>query len=259
MNTKVDVGHVSYLAPEEAAGPEEQLIARKGKLAAAFRIFGHLGFNPGIAGHISLRDTRNPELFWVNRFGMNFRHIRASDLVLVDPDGNIVEGEGPVNTAAFVIHSAVHEARPDVNAVAHAHSFYGKCWTSIAEPLQAYSQEDCAFYGDHAIFEEFSGVVIDPEEPRRMAQTLGDKKALIMQHHGLLTVGESVDEAAWWFMALEETCKTNLTMRGVPGAKTIDHETALLTQSQIGNPAEGWTQFQPVYDWITRLEPDLFD
>ncbi len=256
---KIETNRVTYLDANKITDLKLQLNDRKARLAAAFRIFGLFGYNPGIAGHISVRDPRDPERFWVNRFGMNFRTIRASDLVLVDSEGTLVEGEGPVNTAAFVIHSAVHSARPDVTAVAHAHSFYGKCWSAIAEPLLPYSQEDCAFYGDHAIFDEFNGVVVDPAESRRMAKALGSAKALIMKHHGLLTVGGSVDEAAWWFVALEESCRVNLAMRQVPGAQVIDPETARLTAAQIGNPAEGWTQFQPLYQWISRTEPDLFD
>ena len=85
------------------------------KLAGALRIFGRFGFGEGVAGHITVRDPEFPDLFWVNPFGMSFRHIRSSDLILVDHDGDVVYGDQPVNRAAFVIHSAIHEARPDVD------------------------------------------------------------------------------------------------------------------------------------------------
>ena len=91
---------------------------RKERLAGALRIFGKLGFSEGVAGHITARDPELLDHFWVNPFGMNFRHIRVSDLILVNHEGQVVEGKRPVNRAAFVIHAAVHAARPDVIAAA---------------------------------------------------------------------------------------------------------------------------------------------
>ena len=97
--------------PTPFATVEEERLHRKQKLAGALRIFGRVGFGEGVAGHITVRDPEFPELFWVNPFAMSFRHIKVSDLILVDHDGNVVYGSRPVNRAAFVIHSAVHQAR----------------------------------------------------------------------------------------------------------------------------------------------------
>src|SRR5690606_23832776 len=104
---------------------EDERTHRKAKLAGALRIFGRFGFGEGVAGHITVRDPEFPDHFWVNPFGMSFRHIRASDLILVNHAGEVVYGAQPVNRAAFVLHAAVHEARPDVISAAHAHSPYG--------------------------------------------------------------------------------------------------------------------------------------
>lgn len=129
---------------------------------------------------------------------MHFSMIKVSDLILVDEEGRIVQGDQPVNTAAFTIHSAIHQARPDVNAACHAHSVYGKAFSCFGQPLEMLTQDSLRFYKDHAVYEDFGGVVVDKEEGRRIAKALGTCKAVILQNHGLLTVGETIDEAAFW-------------------------------------------------------------
>jgi len=254
---KVNVGEISLLQGEALDDPVKERAVRKERLAAAFRIFGRFGFNPGIAGHISVRDPEWADRFWVNRFGQNFCHIRSSDLVLVDQEGNIVQGEGPVNSAAFAIHAAIHEMHPDIVAAAHAHSTYGKAWSTLGELLAPLTQDDCAFYEAHAIYPTYSGVVIDPREGKEIASLLTGRKAVILQNHGLLTVGRSIDEAAWWFIAMEESCKVQLLARSAGKPIELGNEVARLTASQVGSSQEGWTQFQPLFEWIKRLEPDL--
>jgi hypothetical protein len=120
----------------------------KGRLAAAFRIFGKYGFDEGVAGHITLRDPVNPHTFWVNPFGVAFSLIKASDLIQVDHSGNVVGG-GPcklVNVSAFLIHSAVHAERPDVMCAAHSHSIYGRSFSALGKPIDFITQDSCAFY-----------------------------------------------------------------------------------------------------------------
>src|SRR5205814_5052371 len=107
---------------------EAERLHRKQRLAASFRLFGKFGFDEGVAGHITARDPELLDHFWVNPFAMNFKQIRVKDLILVNHHGEVVEGTWPVNAAAFVIHSQIHAARPDVIAAAHAHSIYGKTW-----------------------------------------------------------------------------------------------------------------------------------
>ena len=97
-----------------------------------------------------------------------------------------------MNKAAFAIHSQVHAARPDVVAAAHAHSVHGKAWSSLAPTARPLTQDACAFYGDHALFDDYTGVVYDVEEGKRIAHALGANKAVILSNHGLLTVGPDV-------------------------------------------------------------------
>src|SRR3954469_18105740 len=240
--------------------PAQERRHRKQRLAAAFRLFGQFGFDEGVAAHITARDPERSDHFWVNPFAMNFKQIRVKDLILVNDRGEVVEGDWPVNTAAFVIHSQVHAARPDVVAAAHAHSIYGKTWSAFRRPLDPLTQDACAFYGDHSVFDDYTGVVLDLEEGKRLAHALGDNKAVILSNHGLLTVGQtSVDEAAWWFITMERSCQAQLLAEAAGKPILIDEEQATKTARQVGHPRAGWHGFQPLYDWIVAQQPDLLD
>lgn len=238
---------------------EEERLHRKRVLAAGFRLFSRFGFDEGVAGHITARDPELTDHFWVNPFGMHFGHIRVSDLLLVRHDGVIVQGDQPVNQAAFAIHSQVHAARPDVIGAAHSHSVYGKAWSSLGRTLDPLTQDSCAFYEDHALFDDFTGVVLDTEEGKRIAYALGEKKAAILRNHGLLTVGETVEAAIWWFITMERTCQAQLLAEAAGKPVLIEPEHARTTAGQVGTPVAGWFNFQPLYARITREQPDLFD
>ena len=238
---------------------EDERLHRKQRLAAAFRLFSAFGFNEGIAGHITARDPEFPDRFWVNPFGMHFGHIRVSDLICVNHEGEVVEGDRPVNTAAFVIHSQVHAARPDAVAAAHAHSLYGKSWSSLGRKLDPITQDVCSFYEDHELFDDYTGVVLDLQEGKRIAHALGDAKAVILRNHGLLTVGGTVDEAAWWFITMERSCQAQLLAEAAGKPVLIDPEQAKIAAGQIGTPLAGWFSFQPLYQRIVRDQPDLLE
>ena len=123
-------------------------------MTAAFRIFGRFGFDEGVAGHITVRDPEHPDRFWVNPFGVNFKLVRVEDLLCVGHDGTVLEGDGLLNRAAFAIHSQIHAARPDVVAAAHAHSVYGKAFSALHRELRPLTQDACAFFDDHALFDD---------------------------------------------------------------------------------------------------------
>src|ERR1700692_832484 len=209
-------------APPTFATTAEERQHRKQRLAGAFRLFSRFGFDEGVAGHITARDPERLDHFWVNPFGMHFGQIRVSDLILVDDRGQVVEGKYPVNGAAFAIHSQVHAARPDVVAAAHAHSLYGKTWSSLSRLLDPITQDACAFYDDHGLFADFTGVVYETSEGERIAKALGPHKAVILRNHGLLTVGETVEEAAWWFITMDRSCQAQLLAEGGGGPGKID-------------------------------------
>ena len=238
---------------------EEERQHRKQRLAAGFRIFGKFGFEEGVAGHITARDPERLDHFWVNPFGMAFSHIRVSDLILVNSQGEVVEGEGSVNTAAFAIHSALHEARPDITAAAHSHSLYGKSWSALGRLLDPITQDVCAFHEDHALFDDYTGVVLDLEEGKRLAHALGGCKSVILRNHGLLTVGHSVEEAVWWYVTMERSCQAQLLAEAAGTPVLIDKDQAELTSTQVGSNIAGHIGFQPLYDRIVREQPDLLE
>ncbi len=238
---------------------EEERLHRKQRLAASFRLFGKFGFDEGIAGHITARDPELLDHFWVNPFGMSFSMIGVSDLILVNHEGTVVEGDALVNGAAFAIHSQIHAARPDVIAAAHSHSVHGKAWSSLRRPLDPLTQDSCAFYDDHALFDDFTGVVLDVAEGRRIADALADNKAAILSNHGLLTVGHSVEEAVWWFITMERTCQAQLLAEAAGTPVLIDSQQAALTATQVGSHVAGYFSFAPLYAKITQEQPDLFD
>jgi ribulose-5-phosphate 4-epimerase/fuculose-1-phosphate aldolase len=236
---------------------EEERLHLKQRLAAAFRIFGRFGFDEGVAGHITARDPEHADRFWVNPFGMNFKHITVDDLICCDHSGTVVEGTWPVNQAAFAIHSQVHAARPDVVAAAHSHSVHGKAFSALGRPLQALTQDSCIFFEDHAVYDDYTGVVNDVEEGKKLAHALGDHKAAILRNHGLLTVGHSVDETIYWFTTMERTCQAELLARAAGEPVVIDPDVARATYAQVGTHLAGWFSAQPLFDWILEAEPDL--
>ncbi len=238
---------------------DEEQAERKRKLAAALRIFGRFGFDEGVAGHITARDPLDEHHFWVNPFGRSFKQMRVSDLIKVDAEGTILEGEGRLNRAAFAIHSRVHRARPDVVAAAHAHSVYGKSWSSLGRLLDPLTQDACAFYEDHALFDDFTGVVLDLEEGDRIADALGPNKAVILRNHGLLTVGGSVDEAAWWFITMERSCQAQLMAEAAGRPILIEPQHAKATRDLVGSPISGYFSFQPIFDVLVAEQPDVLD
>jgi ribulose-5-phosphate 4-epimerase/fuculose-1-phosphate aldolase len=245
--------------PPVFASVEEERLHRKQRLAAAFRLFARFGFEEGVAGHITARDPEHADRFWVNPFAVSFAHISVSDLICVDATGEVVEGNRPVNRAAFAIHSQVHAARPDVVAAAHSHSVHGKSWSTLGRLLDPITQDVCAFYQDHGLFDDYTGVVIDVEEGKRIAAALGEHKAVILRNHGLLTVGHSVDEAAWWFITMERSCQAQLLAEAAGTPVKIAPDAAALTAGQVGGHYAGWLSFQPLYEKIVREQPDLLD
>jgi ribulose-5-phosphate 4-epimerase/fuculose-1-phosphate aldolase len=238
---------------------EDERMYRKQRLAAAFRLFARFNFDEGVAGHITARDPEQLDHFWVNPFGKHFSQIRVSDLILVNDQGEVVEGEYRVNGAAFAIHSQLHAARPDVVAAAHSHSMYGKAWSTLGRRLDPITQDACAFYEDHGLFDDYTGVVLDLDEGKRIGVALGEYKAVILRNHGLLTVGHSVDEAAYWFIAMDRSCHAQLLAEAAGTPVLIDPEMAALTATQVGGHLAGWFGFQPLYGMITAEEPDLLD
>ena len=254
-----DASSLERFVPPARETVEAERLHRKQRLAAAFRLFARYGFDHGVAGHITARDPEHPDRFWVNPLAVSFARVRVSDLLLVDGEGRIVAGDRPYNRAAFAIHHAIHTARPDVVAAAHAHSTHGKAWSTLGRLLDPLTQDSCTFYGDHALFDDYAGVVLDSSEGDRIAAALGTGKAAILRNHGILTVGLSVEAAAWYFISMDDACRTQLLAEAAGSPRPLGHDVASRTAAQVGNPENGWFSFRPLYDVIVAEQPDLLD
>ncbi|OBT80302.1 hypothetical protein VF21_00726 [Pseudogymnoascus sp. 05NY08] len=236
---------------------------KKQHLAVAFRVFARQDFDEGVAGHISLRDPLNPEYFWINPLSTHFSRIRVSDLVLVNEQGEVQpEGaQAAINGPAFATHSEIHKARPDLNAACHAHSVYGKAFSCFGRPIEMIYQDALRFYNDLAVYPRYGGTVISTKEGARIAKSLGNCRSIILQNHGMITCGATVDEAAFLFIALDRCCHAQLLANAasVPGWEriAIGKEEAEMTHKKSGNSSKMWLAFQPYYDQVVKNEPDV--
>ncbi|KAJ5767181.1 uncharacterized protein N7511_004797 [Penicillium nucicola] len=232
-------------------------------MAGAFRVFARHGFVEGMAGHISLRDPEFPDRFWTNPLGLHFGLITPSDLILVDESGTAVGGNTsrPANAAGFLIHSAIHKNRPDVHAACHFHSTYGKAWSAFAEPLEMLNQDVAIFYGDaQSVYGDFGGVVLKEEESDALAKSLGNGKGMILRNHGLLTVGGTVDEAAYLFLLMEKSCQVQLAADAAVAAGRrkvlIDDEAARFTFENTSDPESLFAEFQVYLQYESAISHD---
>ena len=174
--------------PAARTSVEAERRHRQERLAGAFRLFARFGFAQGLAGHITARDPELTDHFWVNPLGMHFSRINVSDLLLVNAEGETVIGERPLNKAAFAIHAAIHEHNPKIIAAAHTHSIYGKAWSTLGRKLDPLTQDSCAFHDDHALFDDFTGMVVDDRAKARASRRRwATARALILKNHGILT------------------------------------------------------------------------
>jgi len=240
--------------------PAEERRHRKQRLAAAYRIFAHFGFDEGVAGYIMARDPERSECFWVSPFGMSFKQVRAADLCLVGSDGTVLEGTWLVSSSAINIFAQVGAARPDVVCIAHAHTMYAKTFASLRRPLRPLTQDACIFFEDHGLgIDDGNGVANNVDEGQRVAAAIGQYKAAIIGDHGIFTVGQSVEEAVFWFVSLEHSCQSELLAMAAADPQPISDELARVIHSQVGFPVAGWFSAQPMFDWIIAQQPDCLE
>ncbi|MGW9245481.1 class II aldolase/adducin family protein [Streptomyces badius] len=242
--------------PEIVRSATEERHHRLTQLIAALRLFSRWGYDEGegFAGHFACRDPEVTNAFWVNPVGVHLSTIDVDDLVLLDYEGNVLAGRHPVNIGALVLHSSVLAARPDVVASAHFHSTYGRVWAATGRILPIISQDTCAFYQDQAVDHEFGGLPHTFEDGRATAEALGEFNTLILKYHGLLTVGASVEAAAWRYITLERACQAQVLSAGLGPLEPIPHEVALRTRKYVASEESARAQFQPLYDYIEHLD-----
>jgi ribulose-5-phosphate 4-epimerase/fuculose-1-phosphate aldolase len=261
LQTAGGTGNTMPMPPTFSSVAEERL-HRKQHLAGAFRIFSQFGLGEGAAGHITVRDPEFPNTFWVNPFGVHFSQIKVSNLIRVNHHGEVVEGTHPLNRAAFAIHSRIHEARPDVVAAAHTHGIYGRAFAALGKPLAMINQDVCAFYKDHVLYDDYGGVVLELDEGVRIAQALGTHKAAVLRNHGLLTVADSVDAAAWFYISMERSCQVQLMAEAASNGqplREVPQAACVQAYSVVGTSFAGWFQFRLLYEKLLAEQPDFLN
>lgn len=232
----------------EFADPDLLRAHRKRQLALAYRVLGAMGWGSLGDGHISARDPDRADCFWLGRYGVPFRYMTTDDLVLVRADGT-VEGGGHINMAAYYIHAPVHEARPDIVAAVHCHTPYGTPLSASVTRLLPISQESCAFFEDHEIFDDEEVSIGSTAGGKRIAAAIGGTRAVILRNHGLLTVGATVDAAVGYFLLMERCAEVQVK---TPAARPIGPEMARRVHDEFDEPG-AWQVFQ----WARRTHvPD---
>jgi len=210
-------------------------------LALGYRLFAAQRWGDLGDGHISARDPARTDCFWLLRLNVSFHRASVSDMVLVGPDGMVVEGDGDINIAAYNIHHPVHAARFDVVSVAHVHTAWGTPFSAEVRPIEPITQEACIFFENHAIFDDEEVQIQDPDGGQRIAASLGDNSAVILRNHGLITVADSVAEAVGLFVILERVAESHMKARE---AKPISAEAARYAREDLTKGGAGAGAFR---------------
>jgi ribulose-5-phosphate 4-epimerase/fuculose-1-phosphate aldolase len=182
------------------------------QLAALYRLIAYYKMTDLIDTHISLRLPHEKECFLINHYGIAFDKMRASDLVKIDHEGNIVEDydkSKKVNVAGFVIHSALHHARADINCVIHTHTADGIAVSAQKHGLLPISQHALKFYNRLA-YHHYEGIALSLEERERLISDMGNHRAMILRNHGLLATGDTVKRAFHEIYFLERACQAQV-------------------------------------------------
>ncbi|MEM7325483.1 MAG: class II aldolase/adducin family protein [Actinomycetota bacterium] len=230
-----------HAGPTTLDDPAEERLVRKRECALGYRAFAALRWGQLGDGHISARDPERTDCFWLLRYGVPFGQATVADLVLVGPDGSVVEGDGEINETAYHIHMPVHDARPEIVAAVHTHTAYGTPWSANLKPFRAISQEACSFVFSQSIFDGEELNVTDYETGQRIAAAMGSTKLCFLRNHGPLTVGGSVAEAVGFFVMADRVAEVHVK---APEAVAVSDESAKALAEWAESPGVGWSSFQ---------------
>ncbi|KAG9229818.1 class II aldolase/adducin N-terminal [Amylocarpus encephaloides] len=258
-------GNITLAGVPKLSDPAAQRQWQLEHMAAAFRHWAREGYVEGMSGHISVRDPEHHDAFWTNPIGIHFGQLTVSDMILVNLDGEVIGGNRsmPPNSTGFLIHGAIHKARPDVHAVCHAHSTYGKAWSVFRKRSEMLTQDTCKFWGDsQSVYNAHGGVVLGEKEGVKITEALGPAKGGILRNHGLITAGATVDEAAFLFTSMERSCKVQLlaeaaTAGGLKKVLIADEEARFNYEAE-SDPDVCYAEFQAYYNLEDMLSKGEF-
>ena len=231
------------------------------ELAACYRLFAQLGWHELIFNHITLRVPGTSDEFLINPFGLMYREVKASNLVKIDLDGNVVgHSRYPVNPAGFVVHSAVHGARHEVDCVMHTHTTAGQVVACLQEGLLPLSFNALPFT-DRVAYHDFEGITLDREECSRLAASLGDRNLMILRNHGLLACGRTVADAFADLYQLQRACEVQVACMSTGGTLNIP-PTAVARRmvDQHGLQSQGpgnRLMFEAMVRWMDSIDPSF--
>jgi ribulose-5-phosphate 4-epimerase/fuculose-1-phosphate aldolase len=230
------------------------------QLAAAYRIIDHMGWSELIWTHTTVRVPGPEHHFLINPYGLRFDEVCASNLVKVDLHGNIIGDQNQeINPAGFVIHSAIHMARPDVQCVMHTHTVAGMAVAALTSGLLPISMYALGYY-ERVAYHDFEGPSLDLEERERLSLNLADKNVLILRTHGLLTCGQTVAQAFVRMFRLERACQVQLAAQATGATLVVPPpETCTLSAERSDDflateGGRGYSQApNPEFDAMIRL------
>src|SRR3954468_18252246 len=184
-------------------------------LAAAFRLAVRMDLHEGVCNHFTLMLPGGSK-FLLNRYGLHWSEVTASNLLALDADGRVLEGEGAFEKTAFYIHSRIHLANPRAACVLHTHMPYATALTlTLPGRLEMVEQNALRFVDDIAYDDEYNGLVVDNAEGDRLARVLGSKRVMFLANHGVIVVGKSVAEAFDLMYYLERACRLQVLARSM--------------------------------------------
>jgi len=231
-------------------------------LAAALRCAVRYGLHEGVCNHFSMMVPGDAPRFLINPYGPHWSQMRASDLLLVDGEGRILEGEGELEASAFFIHSRIHLASPRATCVLHTHQPYATALTVVHDArLEPISQNAVRFYDDCAYDDSFNGLVLESNEGDRLAAAIGDKRVMFLANHGVIVIGPTVAEAFDDLYYLERAAQLQvLALSTGKTLRTIGEEVARTT---FGNRTDkihyAHVHFTALKQLLDRAEPEYAD
>lgn len=231
------------------------------ELAACYRLIAHFGMDDLAFTHISIRVPGTQDQFLINPFGLLFHEVTASSLLKIDHQGNLLEpSRQSVNKAGFVIHSAIHMARPEVNCVLHTHTRAGVAVSCLEDGLQPLNQWALMF-NDRIAYHEYEGIALSEDERAGLIEDMSNRPVMILRNHGLLTTGRSVPEAFRLMYYLEQACRVQLDVLAL-GAKihmprpTVAEKTADQYRAVTAmDDASSWIEWAGLIRLLDRIDP----
>jgi len=216
-------------------------------LASAYQLAAVKAWDDGIYTHISACVPDEAGAYLINQFGLRFDEVSPENLVKVNLQGEILSGVGPVNKSGFAIHGAVHLARPDAFCVMHLHIDSVIAVSAQKKGLLPISQHALRFYGDIASH-PYQGLALSAAEQGQLIATLENKKALLLQNHGAIVCGSSIQQAFYLMDVLDKACKIQLLAGSMENIIIPEHDVCQLTYEQLCSDGDSEGQFEwPAY------------